>query len=310
LDKLIVIVGPTATGKTRLALDLGHDYPLEVISADSMQVYRFMDIGTAKVTPEEMARVRHHLISIKDPDEPWSVQEFRERAARAIDEIIERNNIPCVVGGTGLYVRALLYDYPLRDAPPDPEFRRAMREFAEKEGNQALHALLKDRDPESWETLHPNDLKRVIRALEYYRTTGRPISARRLKNPGSPYDPLRLALRWDRQDLGVRIDNRVEEQFRQGFVEEVARLRSLGYDHTIPSMQGLGYKEIGYYLDGLLTLQETKELVKRNTRRLAKRQLTWLSREEGIIWLEAGQHRDWNETVRKASGLVREHLTT
>jgi tRNA dimethylallyltransferase len=183
-----------------------------------------------------------------------------------------------------------------------------MRKFAEKQGNQALHALLKDKDPESWKTLHPNDLKRVIRALEYHRATGQPISARRVKNPASPYDPLKLAIRWNRQDLGVRIDNRVEDQFREGFVEEVARLFSLGYDASAASMQGLGYKEIGYYLDGLLTLEETKALIKRNTRRLAKRQFTWFSREEGIIWLEASQDRNWEDIVREASELIRSHL--
>ena len=308
LVKVVVIAGPTASGKSKLALDLGRHFPLEVITADSMQVYRHMDIGTAKPTPKEMSLVKHHLVGIKDPDEPWSVEEFKERASRAVSEIRGRGKIPFIVGGTGLYVRALLNDYPLEDASPDPEFRRAMRKLTEKKGNQALHALLKDRDPESWKTLHPNDLKRVIRALEYHRATGKPISARRLKSAGSPYDSLLLALRWSRQDLGVRIDNRVEEQFRQGFVEEVARLRSLGYGAEVPSMQGLGYKEIGYYLDGLLTIEETKALIKRNTRRLAKRQFTWFSREEGIIWLEASQHRDWEDIVLEASELIRSHF--
>ncbi|HHY45647.1 MAG TPA: tRNA (adenosine(37)-N6)-dimethylallyltransferase MiaA [Firmicutes bacterium] len=306
--KVIVVAGPTATGKSKLALDLASHFPLEIISADSMQIYRHMDIGTAKPTPEEMAMVKHHLVSIKDPDEPWSVEEFKERASRAIEEICERGNIPFVVGGTGLYIRALISDYPLGDASPDPDFRRAMRRLAEKQGNQTLHALLKDKDPEAWRTLHPNDLKRVIRALEYHRATGQPISARRLRNSASPYDPLQLAIRWDRQDLGVRIDNRVEDQFRDGFVDEVARLYELGYDASITSMQGLGYKEIGYYLGGLLTLEETKALIKRNTRRLAKRQFTWFSREEGIIWLEASQHRDWQDIVREASELIRSHL--
>jgi tRNA dimethylallyltransferase len=308
LVKVVVIAGPTASGKSKLALDLERHFPLEVITADSMQVYRHMDIGTAKPTPEEMSLVKHHLVSIKDPDEPWSVEEFKERASHAVEEICGRGKVPFIVGGTGLYIRALLSDYPLGDASPDPDFRRAMRKFAEKQGNQALHALLKDKDPESWKTLHPNDLKRVIRALEYHRATGQPISARRVKNPASPYDPLKLAIRWNRQDLGVRIDNRVEDQFREGFVEEVARLFSLGYDASAASMQGLGYKEIGYYLDGLLTLEETKALIKRNTRRLAKRQFTWFSREEGIIWLEASQDRNWEDIVREASELIRSHL--
>ncbi|HHY76088.1 MAG TPA: tRNA (adenosine(37)-N6)-dimethylallyltransferase MiaA [Firmicutes bacterium] len=307
--KVIVICGPTATGKTKLALDLGRYFPLEVISADSMQIYRYMDIGTAKPTPEEMSRIRHHLVSIKDPDEPWSVEEFKERASQAIEEICGRGNIPFIVGGTGLYIRALLSDYPLTDAPPDPEFRGAMKALAEREGKQAVHALLKDKDPEAWKTLHPNDLKRVIRALEYHRATGRPISARRLESPASPYDPLKLAIRWDRQDLGKRIDNRVEDQFREGFVEEVLRLRRLGFRSDLPSMQGLGYKEIGYYLDGLLSLDETKALIKRNTRRLAKRQFTWFSREEGITWMEASQDRDWDDLLREAAYRVHSHIS-
>lgn len=309
LLKILVITGPTASGKSRLAMDLACFYPLEIISADSMQVYRNMDIGTAKASPEEMARVRHHMVDIKDPDEPWSVEEFKERAQRAIEEICQRQAIPCVVGGTGLYVRALVSDYPLEDAPPDLQFRRDMSNLAGRKGNQAVHALLKDRDPESWETLHPNDQRRVVRALEYHRATGRPISERRGKSAHSPYDVLELGLSWNRQTLGDRIDNRVEEQFRQGFVAEVLNLKKMGYTPNLASMQGLGYKEIGLYLEGLCTLEETKSLIKRNTRRFAKRQFTWFSRETGIIWVEAGQDNAWADTVEAASMLVRDHFT-
>ncbi|MGI6631987.1 MAG: tRNA (adenosine(37)-N6)-dimethylallyltransferase MiaA [Bacillota bacterium] len=308
MSRILVITGPTASGKSGLAMELARFFPLEIISADSMQVYRYMNIGTAKPTQEEMALVRHHLVDVKDPDEPWSVQEFKERASRAIREILDRKHIPCVVGGTGLYVRALLRDYPLRDAPPDLRFRRDMRNLAKKEGNQAVHALLKDRDPESWARLHPNDHKRVVRALEYFRSTGHPISERQKEKADSPYDALKLGLSWNRQDLGERIDNRVEEQFRQGFVEEVMDLRKMGYKSDLASMQGLGYKEIGLFLDGLCTLEETKALIKRNTRRFAKRQFTWFSREEGIIWLERGQDIAWADVLQRASDLIRNHF--
>lgn len=308
LSKIVVITGPTATGKSSLAMDLSRLFPLEIISADSMQIYRHMDIGTAKPSPKEMALVRHHLVDIKDPDEPWSVEEFKERAQKAIREITERQSIPCVVGGTGLYIRVLLNDYPLRDAPPDLQFRREMKNLAKRDGNQAVHALLRDRDPESWRILHPNDLKRVIRALEYHRATGRPISERRKQNPKSPYHALKLGLSRSRQDLGERIDNRVEDQFRRGFVAEVMNLRKMGYSSELASMQGLGYKEIGLYLDGLCTLEETKSLIKRNTRRFAKRQLTWFAKEEGIIWLAAGQDNAWTNIVQSASDLIKEYF--
>lgn len=308
MTKILVITGPTASGKSRLAMDLSRQYRFEIISADSMQVYRHMNIGTAKASPEEMAGVRHHMIDIKDPDEPWSVEEFKERAGRAVKEIAARSAIPCVVGGTGLYVRALLSNYQLIDAPPDLLFRQDMRYLAKKEGNFAVHALLKDRDPESWKTLHPNDHKRVVRALEYYRSTGRRISDRRKENIESPYDALKLGLSWSRQALSERIDNRVEDQFRQGFVDEVEGLMRMGYHEDLTSMQGLGYKEIGFCLKGLCTLEETKHLIRRNTKRFAKRQFTWFSREEGIIWLAAGQGNAWTDIVRSASSLVRDHF--
>jgi tRNA dimethylallyltransferase len=305
---LLVIAGPTASGKSALAMEIASRYSVEIVSADSMQIYRGMDIGTAKPTREERSRVRHHLIDIKDPDEPWSVEEFKTKAAAAIDEISGRGALACVVGGTGLYVRALLRGYPLTDAPPDWIFRRQLQDLARSRGNQAVHAMLREKDPASWEELHPNDLKRVVRALEYFRATGRPISARRSAKPGSPYRSLRIGLGWDRHESHARTDNRVEAQFSQGFVQEVEQLLWLGYREELPSMQGLGYKEICMCLRGLLTLDETKALIKRNTRRFAKRQLTWFSREEGINWVEAGKDTAWAETARRALGLVAEFL--
>ena len=306
--KIVAIVGPTASGKTALALDLASMIPLEVISADSMQIYRGMDVGTDKPSREDMRRVPHHLVDIKYPDEPWSVEEFQTRARAAASEIRMRGALPCVVGGTGLYVRALVRDYPLVEAPPDPDFRREMTELARRRGREAVHAMLREADPVSWRDLHPNDLKRVIRALEYFRATGKPISERRAMTGGQRFSCLMVGLLRDRQELAERIDNRVEVQFDRGFVEEVQRLLSQGYSEDLPSMQGLGYKEICQYLRGLLTLDETKSLIKRNTRRLAKRQMTWFSREEGINWIYAGKDTPWTKTVDAAKRLIAEFL--
>jgi len=289
-------------------MELASRVPLEVISADSMQVYRGMDIGTDKPTPEGTRRVRHHLIDMRNPDEPWSVEEFKTMASTAIDQVSGRGGLPCVVGGTGLYVRALLRDFPLVEAPPDWDLRHRLQDLAYLRGNQAVHAMLRDRDPVSWQGLHPNDLRRVVRALEYFQATGKPISARRLERPEPPYDYLMIGLAWDRQELYARIDNRVEAQFARGFVQEVERLLSLGYREDLRSMQGLGYKEICQYLRGLLTLPETKRLIKRNTRRFANRQFTWFTREEGINWVGAGKDTAWAETVEGACGLVAEFL--
>ncbi len=309
LRKLLVITGPTASGKSALSMELASRLSLEIISADSMQVYRGMDIGTDKPPSEDTRRVKHHLIDVKDPDEPWSVEEFKSRAEQVVEEIGARGNLPCVVGGTGLYVRALVRDFTLVDAPPDWDFRRRMADLAKERGNQAVHALLKDRDEASWKALHPNDQKRVVRALEYFEATGQPISGRLSRSADSPYDLLLIGIAWDRQDLDVRIDNRVEAQFERGFVAEVEALIDKGYRDDLPSMQGLGYKEICLYLRGLLTLQETKDLIKRNTRRFCKRQFTWFSREEGINWVRAGKDTAWTETVDKAYDLCTGWLT-
>lgn len=307
---MLIITGPTASGKSRLALDLAGIYPIEVVSADSMQVYRYMDIGTDKATPEQMERVRHHLIDIKDPDEPWSVSEFQVLARKAVTDIAGRGRLPCIVGGTGFYIRALLYDFPLRDAPPDKKLRKQMKDLAERHGCAVVHDMLKEIDPESYRTLHPNDLKRVIRAIEYYRATNRPISERRHLKQERIYDLLILAIQWDRKELYKRIDDRVDEQFSRGLIQEVANLMKMGYSADLDSMQGLGYKEVYWMLKGLATEAETKEILKRNTRRFAKRQLTWFSKEEGIIWLPFGKHKSRNQLIEEARRLIDDWLGT
>ncbi len=304
MTKVLVITGPTASGKSRLSLDLAKIYPIEIISADSMQVYRYMDIGTDKATPRQMEQVRHHLINIKHPDEPWSVQEFQWRAKKATKEITNRGRLPCIVGGTGFYIRALLNDFPLDDAPPNRELRHKLKQLAKSKGNLAVHTILKDIDPESYQDLHPNDLKRVIRAIEYHKATNQPISARKHIKQCRIYDSMMIGLRWDRQELYETIDDRVDVQFSRGLVDEVKNLVNMGYSEELPSMQGLGYKEVYWMLKGLTTEQETKRLLKRNTRRFAKRQLTWFSREEGIIWLPFGKHKSRNQLIEQVRPLI------
>lgn len=308
MTKVLIVTGPTASGKSRLALDLAKIYPIEVISADSMQVYRYMDIGTDKATLEERKTVPHHLIDIKDPDEAWSVEEFQQRARVAINDISSRNRLPCIVGGTGFYIRALLYDFPLEDAPPNPAFRHRMKALAKLKGRITVHEMLRNIDPESYQGLHPNDLKRVIRAIEYYQATNRPISARKHQARCSIYDAMMIGLEWKRQELYEKIENRVEEQFQRGLINEVKNLMKMGYTRDLPSMQGIGYKEVCWMLEGLITEPETKEILKRNTRRFAKRQFTWFAREEGIIWLPFGKHTSQSKLLNQVQILIDDWL--
>lgn len=308
LTKVLIITGPTASGKSRLAMDLAKDYPIEIISADSMQVYRYMDIGTDKASVDDMDRVRHHLIDIRYPDEPWSVRDFQRLARRAVKDIANKNRLPCIVGGTGFYIRAFLYGFPLEDAPPDWELRKQLQDLAKRRGNAAVHDRLKYIDPESYLKLHQNDLKRVIRALEYFNVTKKPISARRFEKHKRMYDSLLLGLTRPRKELYQRIDARVDSQFTRGLVNEVANLVQLGYGEDLTSMQGLGYKEVCWMLKGLATEQETKTILKRNTRRFAKRQLTWFSKEQGIIWLSLGKHKSRNQLIEEIGYLINNWL--
>lgn len=306
---MVVITGPTGSGKSRLALDLAELFPLEIISADSMQIYRGMDIGTDKPSPDERRRVPHHLIDIKDPDEEWSVREFQERSRRAIEEIHARGRYPMIVGGTGFYIRALLRGFPLDDAGPDPSFREEMRRVAREKGTHYLHSMLEQVDPETAERVHPNDEKRIIRALEYYKATGKPISLRlRVSPEKGMFDALLLALRWPREELRQRIEARVHRQFKRGFVQEVRNLLERGYSRDLPSMSGLGYREVTDFLYGLTTEEECKRLICRNTARFAKRQFTWFAREPDMIWIQCGAGRPWEDVVEEARRLIEDNL--
>jgi tRNA dimethylallyltransferase len=281
--KLLVIGGPTGSGKTDLAVRIAEEIGGEIVNADSMQIYRGFDIGTAKPTPEERARVPHHLIDIVWPDYNFTASDFREAAAAAIEDITARGKKAIVVGGTGLYIRALLDG--LVDSPTgDPELRL---QFAEIPGEELLRRLA-EVDPETASRLHPNDRVRLIRALEVYSQTGRPISAYRSEHgfSGSYYDALKIAIRVERQELYRRLERRVDDMLEHGLVAEVQSLLDHGYSSNLKAMRSIGYKEITAYLAGEISLDQAVALIKRDTRRYAKRQMTWFSKENDIYWLE------------------------
>ncbi|MCI8632609.1 MAG: tRNA (adenosine(37)-N6)-dimethylallyltransferase MiaA [Lachnospiraceae bacterium] len=279
---LLILAGPTASGKTSLSLQLARRLNGEIISADSMQVYRGMDIGTAKITPAEMDGIPHHLIDIREPDEEWNVMSFCRLAAEKIEEIASRGRLPMVVGGTGFYIHALAYG-----AEFEEEAENESRKRLEGWTQEALFAYLQKVDPKSAQTIHPHNRKRIIRALEYFEQTGKPISElnARLQAKPSPYRLCYLVLDVERQRLYEQIDARVEEMLQRGLVQEVTRLKQAGCHKEMVSMKGLGYKEILAYLEGEISLEEAVYILKRDTRHFAKRQLTWMRREKEAVFL-------------------------
>lgn len=284
---LLILTGPTAVGKTDLSIALAKRINGAVISADSMQVYRGMDIGSAKVTPEEIQGVPHYLIDVLDPGDEFHVVRFQEMAKAALQEIYAKGQIPIIAGGTGFYIQALLYDIDFTDQDEDTALREHYAQLAEEHGNEYLHEMLRQVDPVSAEMIHANNVKRTIRALEYFEKTGEPISKHNEEERAkeSPYDFRYFVLTDERAHLYERIDRRVDLMLEAGLVEEVKRLRAQGCHKGMVSMQGLGYKEILSWLDGEIPYEEAVYLLKRDTRHFAKRQLTWFRRERDVIWL-------------------------
>ena len=285
--KILVIAGPTASGKSALALELARRLDGEIVSADSMQVYRGMDIGTAKPTPEQRAEIPHHLLDVADPDQPFSAADFAGAADTAIRDIGSRGRQSIVVGGTGLYIRALLKG--LVDSPGGAdEFREALHEEAGRLGNEALLERLRRVDPELAARLHPNNLPRIIRALEVYHLTGIPLSRYQQEHgfSGQRYRSLQIGIRAGRPLLYNRIDDRVDRMLEQGLVQEVQHLLNAGYGPDSKAMRSIGYKEMAAHLAGESSLEEASRLIKRNTRHYAKRQLTWFNADKDILWLE------------------------
>lgn len=298
MDKkpMVILTGPTAVGKTALSIALAKSINGAVISADSMQVYKHMDIGSAKIMPEEMQGVSHYLIDELEPAEEFHVVRFVELAKKHLEEIYAAGKIPVIVGGTGFYIQALLYDIDFTEQECDEEYRAHLESLAREKGSGHLHAMLQEVDPESAEAIHANNIKRVIRALEFYHLSGEKISAHNEKErqKTSPYNFAYFVLNDDRGKLYANIDKRVDIMVNSGLVEEVTRLKEMGCHNGMVSMQGLGYKEILDYLDGNCTLDEAIYIIKRETRHFAKRQLTWFRRERDVIWLDK-EAFDYNE---------------
>lgn len=284
---LIILTGPTAVGKTKLSIQLAKAIGGEIISADSMQVYKGMDIGSAKIKKEEMDGVTHYLIDVLEPNEEFHVVRFQQMAKQAMDAIYAKGNVPIVVGGTGFYIQALLYDIDFTENEEDHAYRQELEKIAQEKGNIYLHEQLRTVDPKSAEDIHANNVKRVIRALEFYHQTGTKISehnaAERAKS--SPYDFCYFVLNDERAKLYERINLRIDEMIKEGLVQEVEALKDKGYTKDMVSMQGLGYKEILDYLNGVTTLDEAVYILKRDTRHFAKRQITWFKRERDVIWV-------------------------
>ncbi|RHQ17472.1 tRNA (adenosine(37)-N6)-dimethylallyltransferase MiaA [Lachnospiraceae bacterium AM48-27BH] len=296
---MIILTGPTAVGKTDLSIQLAKAINGEIISADSMQVYRHMDIGSAKVTPEEMDGVPHHLIDVLEPEEEFNVVVFQKLAKEALTGIYERGHIPIIVGGTGFYIQALLYDIDFTENDGDTAIRRELEKLAQTQGAGCLHQMLQEIDPESAAAIHQNNVKRVIRAIEFYRQTGKKISLHneQEREKQSPYQFLYYVLDTDRKTLYERIDRRVDRMMEHGLVDEVKHLADMGCTRDMVSMQGLGYKEILDYLSGEITLEEAVYILKRDTRHFAKRQITWFKRERDVRWLELEQFQNDRKKV-------------
>ncbi len=285
---LIILTGPTAVGKTAASIGLAKAVGGEIISADSMQVYRQMDIGSAKITKDEMQGIPHYLVDVLEPEEAFNVVRFQELAKEAMEEIFRNGHIPIVVGGTGFYIQALLYDIDFTENDSDLSFREELEKKAREEGAESLHALLEKADPQAAAQIHPHNVKRVIRALEFNRKTGQKISEHneRERQKESPYNFAYFVLTDDRKALYDRIDRRVDKMMEQGLLEEVRRLKDRGLPRDSVSMQGLGYKELFAYLEEEYPLEEAVRIIKRDTRHFAKRQLTWFRRERDVVWID------------------------
>ncbi|MBQ3513742.1 MAG: tRNA (adenosine(37)-N6)-dimethylallyltransferase MiaA [Lachnospiraceae bacterium] len=305
---LIIITGPTAVGKTEASILLAKKINGEIISADSMQVYKGMDIGTAKITKEEMMGVPHHLIDILSPDEDFNVYTFQQLAKAAVDDICSRGKIPILAGGTGFYIQALLYGISFKEEANT--YRLELEKLLEEKGNLYLHAMLKEVDSASADIIHPNNVKRVIRALEFYQETGEPISKHNEteRQKESQFQSAYFVLNMPRKQLYERINLRIDKMLEAGLVQEVAALKEMGIQKNMTSMQGIGYKEVLDYLNGETSYEDMVYLLKRDTRHFAKRQITWFKREKNVIWIDKTKYRDALELSEDLVRISKEKL--
>ena len=299
MKDLFILAGPTAVGKTEISIKLAQRLNGEIISADSMQIYKYMDVGSAKISSEEMQGVPHHIVDIIAPSEEFSVAEFKERAQSAIDEITNRSKLPMIVGGTGFYINSLIYNYSFASTNKDELYRDYLTKLADELGKEFVHNLLKDIDEETFNKLYPNDLKRVIRALEVYKVSGKPISSYAAEQNvlDIPYNVHYFVLNMDRQKLYSRINRRVDIMMENNLINEVIKLKEMGYNSDMQSMKGIGYKEILYHLNGEISLAEAVEMIKQGSRNYAKRQLTWFRKDPRVNWINKDDFESDDEVV-------------
>ncbi|NLL30727.1 MAG: tRNA (adenosine(37)-N6)-dimethylallyltransferase MiaA [Clostridiales bacterium] len=298
-DKILVLAGPTAVGKTDLSIKLAKALNGQIVSTDSMQIYKYMDIGSAKVTEEEMQGIKHHMIDIIEPSEKFSASDYKDRATKAIEDILSRNKLPILAGGTGLYINSVTCNMDFTEAESDEEYRKELENLAEEKGNEFIHNMLKDIDPISYSEIHYNNRKRVIRALEVYKLTGKPFSSFNVGEEfyNGKYDVKYYVLNMDRAKLYERINKRVDIMMSSGLLEECIKLKDMGYNSSMQSMQGIGYKEVFYYLEGKISLEEAVEMIKKGTRNYAKRQLTWFRRDPRAIFINKDLYSNDDEIL-------------
>ncbi|MFW6015345.1 MAG: tRNA (adenosine(37)-N6)-dimethylallyltransferase MiaA [bacterium] len=306
---LLVILGPTAVGKTELSVKLAKNLNGEIISADSMQIYRKMDIGTAKVSNDVQKEIKHHMIDIINPDKKYSVAEYKSKVDKIIPEIYDKGKLPIMVGGTGLYIKAVVRGFLFPKMKSNQKLRKNLEDKAKKEGNQAVHDLLAEVDPSLAEKLHPNDLRRVIRGIEVYRETGKTITyfKKKQKEKQDRYNTLKIGLTRNREELYARVNKRVDIMIEEGLINEVNDLKDNGYDLSSTALQGLGYKEIIDYLEGKYDKKEAIRVLKRNTRHFAKRQFTWFKRDDTINWYNLSKlnyRQAYNDILEKVNKFI------
>ncbi|KNZ42136.1 tRNA (adenosine(37)-N6)-dimethylallyltransferase MiaA [Acetobacterium bakii] len=305
--EVLVLVGPTASGKTALGIALAKALNGEIVSADSMQIYKYMSIGTAKVTIAEMDGVPHHLVDCILPDEEFSVAKFKEAALTWIHDILSRGKLPIVVGGTGLYINGLTLPWGFREKDEDEVVRWQLAAEAEMLGCEALFERLKEVDPKTAQTVHPNNVKRVIRALEIFEVTGKPKSFfdEKASTEELPYTYEIIGLKWPRDVLYERINRRVDNMVTKGLIKEAQDLLERGYSWSLVSLKAIGYKELRPYLEGKATLEEMLTILKQNTRHFAKRQMTWFRKDDRIHWVEANEERDVNDLTNECLDILK-----
>lgn len=302
---ILILTGPTAVGKTALSIELSKVLGGEIISADSMQIYRKMDIGSAKISQEEMDSVVHHMIDVVDPDEDFSVADFHDMASQIISDIHKRGKLAIVTGGTGLYLNSLVYDMDFGGTNSDPSIRKDLEEILNDKGKDYLYRLLQDLSPEAAKRIHPNNTKRVIRAIEVYKTGGDMGDFSNYLKYNPKFDAKIIVLNRDRSILYDRINQRVDMMFDMGLLDEVKGLHQMGYTSQMQSMKGIGYKEVLEYFDGKMTLEESIDILKQGTRRYAKRQITWFKRYENALWLDLDKVTELDDQIEAIKDFIK-----